>query len=247
MTRSRFWTTAEVATLKQHYPSGGLSACEAALPGRTRGSIYQHAAALGLRHPGALGLRGRWHVTPLLDAQIRELHSRDVGRGDINAFADRIGYPRSWISKRARELGLLTPRFREPPWSEPEIELLHRTAHVTTASARIKFVAAGFKRSETAIQVKRKRLGTTANDNGYYNANQIAELLGCDRKTITRWIEQQSLRAKMQGEFWLIHENDLRAFIVRQPFSIALRKIPGAHTPWFVDLLAGHSALAVVS
>lgn len=247
MTRSRFWTAPEITTLKQHYPRGGLYACEAVLPGRTRGSIYQHAAALGLRAPGQLNLRVNWQKTPFVDAQIRELHCKDLERGDVTAFAERIKYPSWWVSRRARELGLVTPRFRELPWREAEVEVLHKTAHMTTKNARLHFSKAGFERSETAIQVKRHRLGTNPNDNGYYNAHQLSLLLGCDQKTVMRWFERDGLKAKKQGDFWMIHESDLRAFIVTQPFRVVLRKIPGAHAPWFVDLLAGRSALRVAA
>lgn len=97
-------------------------------------------------------------------------------RGAITELAEKIKRPRWYVSRRARELGLKTPRFKEPAWSQAEIQLLHDTAHIHTRNAQQRFKREGFNRSETAIHVKRKRMGISAiqarQDAGLYTAGQ---------------------------------------------------------------------------
>jgi hypothetical protein len=153
--RDRFWTTAEIAIVREHYPHGGIDACVPLLSKRSRSSIYQRAGKLKLRAPGQPALRQSWKPDADIDARIVWLHQRPMGRGAILEFAARISRPQWWVSKRARELGLKTPRFKESPWSEAELALLHETSHLSAKQARIRFVKAGFTRSETAIHVMR--------------------------------------------------------------------------------------------
>jgi hypothetical protein len=178
-------------------------------------------------------------------------------KGALKELAEAIRRPRWYVSRRARELGLKSPRFKEKPWTAAEIEILHETAHINTANARQHFLRAGFNRSETAIQVKRKRecINTTLarQDAGLYTANQIAEMLGVDNKTVTRWISMSELRAKRRGtdrletqggDMWQVSEKDLREFIVSFPLRVELRKIPDSNRVWFIDLLAGRAGIS---
>lgn len=237
----RYWTTPEVTTVRQHYPLGGIDACMPLLPGRTRSGVYQQAAKLGLHAPGVTHVREHWPQSDTVDAAIRRLHQAAPTRGGISALADQLKRPRWWVSKRARQLGFVTPRFSEPLWTEAEIELLHATSHVSTSNARLRFLASGFKRSESAIEVKRKRLGLHPSDNGVWNANQLAEMLGADRKTVTRWISQRELKAARRDDDkrYDIHESDLRAFIIACPFRVDLRKVPPPNQAWLIELLSG--------
>jgi excisionase family DNA binding protein len=194
-------------------------------------------------------MRQKWKPDADLDARLVWLHQRPMGRGAIMEFAQRIGRPQWWVSRRARELGLKTPRFRELPWSPAEIALLHETAHIGTSNARVRLRKAGFDRSETAIHVKRVREGISVRqarqDAGIYNSNQVAELLGVDRKTATRWIHFGELRATRDGENYSIRESDLRTFIVNYPLRVELRKIPDSNRIWFIELLAGRAGVTV--
>lgn len=249
--RHPYWTSREIDIVRGMYPKGGIDACVPLLPKRSRASIYQQASKFGLRAPGAPNVRGRWPITPLIDARIIKAHQSAPTRGMINALAAVVGYPRWWVSRRARELGLVTPSFRDLPWSESEIELLHATAHLTLNVARKRFATSGFKRSEAAIQVKRKRIGTAPADNGFYPALQVARLLGVDVKMITRWIFLDGLKAERRGtarsavqggDMHFIKARDLRAFIIASPFKVDLRKIPRTNTAWFVELIGGRAA-----
>jgi len=244
----RFWTTREMAILREHYPVGGMDACLAYLE-RPRSTIYQKALALGLHAPGYCGYRERHEVDAEMDMALRRLHETPLLKGAIVAFAEQWKRPTWWISKRARELGLKTPRFKELPWTDAEIQILHDTAHITTANARKRLMAAGFNRSETAIHVKRKREGISVKqakqDAGIYNENQCAELLGVDRKTVGKWAREGELKATFDGVFYNVRESDLRRFIVTYPHRVALRKIPDSSRVWFIELVAG--PLAFVS
>lgn len=249
--RHPYWNPREIDIVRDKYPKGGIDACVPLLPTRSRASIYQQAAKLFIRAPGAPNVRGRWPATPPIDARIIKAHQLAPTKGMIDALAGVIRYPRWWVSKRARELGLVTPRFSDLPWSEEELELLHATAHLTLNVAQKRFKACGFKRSETAIQVKRKRIGTTPSDNGFYPALQVARLLGVDLKTVTRWISLDGLKADRRGtarisaqggDMHFIKAADLRQFIISAPFKIDLRKIPRTNTAWFIELIGGRAA-----
>lgn len=252
--RPYFWTTQEIALLREHYPQGGINAC---LPhiNRTRSSIYQHAHAQGLRAPSAPGVRLHHEVTSELDAAIRLLHQRPLLRGAIIEFAARWGRPAWWVSKRARELGLKTPRFREPPWTLAEVEILHDTAHFTPAIASARLRKAGYRRSESAVIVKRKRecIGVTQSrvDAGYMSGSYLAELLGLDRKTPATWVARHGLKGARrwkdgrENDEIVIREKDFREFVITNPARIELRKIPDSSRAWFIELLAGRAGEAV--
>lgn len=250
-----FWTTAELAIVREHYPRGGVEAC---LPYLQRGRypIYQKASQMGLRAPGQSGVREAWPNDADLDLKIRRLHETPLLKGAIAEFAHRIGRPRWWVSKRARELGLKTPRFKEAAWTAAELQILHDTAHIGTKNARAAFKRAGFNRSETAIHVKRKREGISivlaAQDAGHFTAGQVADLFGVDAKTVTRWITLSELKARRRGterteiqggDTWLVLERDLREFVITHPLRVELRKIPDSNRVWFIELIAGRAGI----
>lgn len=250
---NRFWTTREMALLREHYPRGGITACEAVLQ-RTRSSIYQHANALGLSAPGWSGtVRKHYAIDARMDEALRVLHEHPLLRGAILEFAARWDRPQWWVSRRARDLGLKTPRFRELPWTAQEIQILHNTAHVTPKNARATFKRAGFTRSETAIVVKRKRegVGVTQSrlDAGLMTGNQVAALLGVNGKTPSVWIAVHGLKATKrwkdgrEHDDWVIRERDLREFIIENPCRVELRKIPDSSRAWFIELLAGRAGI----
>lgn len=228
--------------MREHYPRGGVDACLSRLD-RHRSAIYQQARRMRLHAPGYSGVRKRYPHDPAIDEQIRALHAGAVGRGDITAMARRIGRPVWWVSKRAREMGLKTPRFRELPWSDEELQILEDNAHVTPETVRKRLAANGYTRSGTAIVVKRKRLGIEVRqarqDAGVYCANQLAELMGLDRKTPVRWHHVEGLPAREVDGTLRIKAKQLRDWITDHPYHIDLRKIPAANYPWFFDLMRG--------
>lgn len=238
----RFWTGREEKLLREHYPAGGVSTCLAVLPGRTASSIYNRAGQLGLRMPGADGrarLYQRWETSDQIDAIIRRTFQKAPTKGDVQQCAQTVGRPRHWVSKRAARLGLVSPRFKEPAWSEAELEIIAEQAHKTPAALRKALRWHGFERTETAIIVKLKRLGVDRTDPHNMNANQLAGCMGVDRKSVSLWIAKGWLKATRRAatekdDRWSIHHLDVARFVVDHLAHVDIRKVD---KHWFVDLL----------
>lgn len=245
----RFWTGREEKLLRQHYPAGGINACLPVLTGRSASSIYQRAGQLGLRSPKTPVdfRRQRWTSSDAIDAVIRRTYQATPTKGDILRLAKTVGRPRWWVSKRAAALGLVTPRFKAPPWTEAEIELIEGRAHQSPATLRRALKALGYARTETAITVQLKRLGASREDPDHFTARGLASVMGVDVKGVTTWIAKGWLRAKRRGterveaqggDLWWIHRRDVRAFIVENVAAVDLRKVDKF---WLVDLLTDGS------
>lgn len=246
MTR-QFWKTNELAALREHYPQGGINACEPHLPGRTRTSIYQRAQMLGLSSPRQKVLvRQSWPHDPHIDQQIRFAHQQPPKKGGVEKLARLVGRPTWWVSKRARELGLVTPRFREPAWSDAELAIVEATRELSSEATQRALARAGFKRTITAVVVKRKRLGIHVPERvGLYSTGEIADLLGYERSTVIRWIRLGYLRARNTDAGHFADDASLRRFLIEHPLQVDLRRLPMANRPWFVQMLAGRAGVSV--
>jgi hypothetical protein len=246
----RFWSTTEESILRENYERFGVVGCIKLLPGRSASSIYNHVGIMGLRRAGRSSHNFRnqiWTSNPQIDALITRVVQGTPRRNMMKDLARTIGRPRWWVSKRAIQLGLTTPRFKEARWTEEELELAVTNAHRTPNTIRKMLLAKGFKRSETAILVKLKHegyaTGRNADDN-HYTAHALASAFGVDGKTVTRWIAIGLLRARKRGtervsaqggDEWRIHRSDVRAFIIGNVNTVDFRKIDKF---WLVDLLA---------
>jgi hypothetical protein len=144
------------------------------------------------------------------------------------------------LTKRARELGLA--RTKELPWSEAELGILARYAWMSDERIRLKLKAAGYPRTVTAIHLKLKRM-RFKHDGSFYSANGLAQALGIDSHAVTRWIKSGHLKATLRGtarteqqnrDIYLIHEKDVRCFILEHPTDVDLRKVDQL---WFLDLI----------
>lgn len=237
--RGSFWTVPELTAVRDNYPTGGINACEPLLPGRSRASIYQKANELGLRSSKQkVQVRRHYRNEPHIDEQIRFAHQSVPTRGYMQTLADRVGRPRWWVSRRARELGLTTPRFAEPAWSDEELAIIERTSRLTPQGANMALKRAGFSRSLTAVVVKRKRLDITVpRRKGVYTVNALATLLGYDAKAPVRWIRAGLLKASGEEGNYSISEPDVRAFLIEYPMQVDLRKLPLLNRPWLYEVL----------
>lgn len=96
----RAWTPEEDALLRLFYGDENEPLSEfVAVLKRPLGSIYQHAALLGLRRPG-------WRrMTAADEAEIRRLHGEGLTDQDIAARLDG-GWCRSGVSRARRTMGL---------------------------------------------------------------------------------------------------------------------------------------------
>jgi hypothetical protein len=187
--------------------------------------------------------RSKYIFTDQIDQLIRETYLNDPAaktRSGIRLLANKVGMPHWALKKRARELGLA--RTKEPPWSEPELELLARYAWMSDERIRLKLKSDGYARTVTAIHLKLKRM-RFKHDGSFYSANGLAQALGIDPHAVTRWIKSGHLKAKFRGtargpqqngDSYLIHEKDVRRFILEHPTEIDLRKVDQL---WFLDLL----------
>jgi hypothetical protein len=238
----RFWTGREDKLMRQHYPVGGVSLCLQHLPGRSASSIYNRAGLLGLRKPGKDGkvhARQKWKTNEAIDAIIRRTFQTRPDKGAVLACAATCGRPRWWVSKRALALGLVAPRFKELDWTQVELTLISDNPHKSASTLRKMLAKRGYKRTETAIIVKLKRLALDTTDPHHMNANQVAQAFGVDRKTISLWIGKGLLKAKRRektetDDFWHIHRRDIRSFVANNAATIDIRKVDKF---WFVDLL----------
>lgn len=246
----RFWTGREEKILRETYPVSGIEACLTLLPGRSANAIYQHAGALGLNAPRRATPHKRepYATSDHIDASIRHVYQTKPGKNAIGALARAVGRPRWWVSKRAQKLGLVTPRFKEPDWTDEETTIVSDAAHKSPKALRGMLKRRGFERTETAIIIKLKRLGCTREDPDHYTAAGLAGLMGIDTKTVTRWIEKGWLKADRRGtertaiqggDQWWIHRRAVRRFIVENVAVVDLRKVDKF---WAVDLLAGPSS-----
>lgn len=242
-----FWTTREEKLLAEHYSRGGVQACLDHLPGRSATAIYNHAATLELQAPATQKhdfRRQRWTSSDHIDAVIRRVYQRTPTKGDINALALAVSRPRWWVTKRASKLGLVTPRFKEPLWTDAERDIVRDNFHRSPRTIQRMLNRAGCKRTETAITVMGKRLGATREDPLHVTAHGLATLMGVDAKTVTGWITRGLLKAKHRGtdrtpaqggdQHW-IHLRDVRAFIIDNAAVVDIRKVDKF---WFIDLVA---------
>ena len=232
-----YWTTHEEKILREHYPRLGGPACLELLPGREIRGLYAKARALGLARAG-LSDRQAYPASDWIDAQIKKLYAAGDGqRGAVADLAKRLGRPRNWVSNRAIKLGLIRPRFRQPPWSAAELAILEECEALTPQAAQKRLLRAGFKRTASAIVVKRHRLGMrVSEDPDVFTARGLASALGVESHKVLRWIRGGRLKAKRRDDTWLIRRRDVRAFLIQHLADWDHRR---CEQLWLVETLAG--------
>lgn len=236
------WTAEEDAVLRDCYPLGGIRIAEQRLKGRTRIAIYRRATRLGvsIRRAEAGGGRQSWPVRDDIDDALKTLHRKRVEPGAVRELALRFGRPVWWMAKRARILGLATPRQYEPKWTQPEIEILREHEELSAVALQRKLRAAGFARSPSSIDLKRTRLSLMRGEPEGCSSAALAALLGVHGTTVCRWISSGLLKARQTpGGDWLIRDEDIRAFMRAYPMRVEFQRIPRGNEPWLIDILAG--------
>jgi hypothetical protein len=245
------WTTTEHAIIRKHYAAGGINTCEPLLPKRSRSAIYQQARILGCKSDSMPAVRQAYAQDPHIDQQIRFAHQTAPKKGDIEALAERVNRPAWWVSRRARDMGLVTPRFSEPVWTAAEMKILGDTEHLAPTASQRALKRAGFTRTLTAVIVKRKRLGIYMPERiGVYTTGQLGELLGYERSTPSHWVKNGLLQATMKSNNLGVQEAEvtdaqLREFLIRHPLQVDLRRLPLGNRPWFIELLTGRGPMTI--
>lgn len=240
------WTTTEIAVVKTHYSVGGVDACLALLPNRTSSGVYQQAAKLGLRAPGVVTVRRKHHSTnEQIDAEIRRVYTSSPTRSSVSNLAASLDRPRWWVSKRAQQLGIVAPRFKESAWTSDELAIVESNATKRLETIQRAMKRAGYDRTCTAIklQIKRKHIEHVDEDN--LTARGLAVVMGIDSKTIARWIEHEGLTARRRGtdrtaaqggDMWQINRRTFRLWLKDHAQCVDLRKVDKFA---FFDLIFG--------
>lgn len=241
------WTTTETAVLREHYPKGGVKPCAELLPHRTGGAIQQQAAKLNIKAPSRLGSRRSWPNSDDIDRQIINCYTVNYKHGAIKALAERLNRPHWWVKNRAQVLGVSQPTKRDRPWTYEEITLLEEYQGKTPEIIRRALKRRGFKRTRTAITVKRKKLGISARPTDSYSGCELAQLMGVNNATVAKWCRQGWIKAdrrdtqrteKQGGDIWHIKPEAVRRFVIDYTAHVDVRKVDKF---WFIDLLTGSS------
>lgn len=237
------WTDADVAIMREHYATRGRAYVRTLLPHRTDGAVRAKARELGFKPPGYKRQVNQYFTTPFIDDAIRRYYAGTPRKGGVSKIAHQMQRPAEWVYSRARQLGVVIPKFREAPWSEPEIDLLRKCARYVPQSISRKFAQHGFKRTAGAISIKLVRLRCDRTDDDHYSGTQLAELMGVRVNVVSGWIARGWLHAKTKGttrehDVFRIHRAAVRRFIVENVGAFDIRRV---EKHWFVDLVAGNS------
>jgi len=190
----------------------------------------------------------KWPITADMHNTIRAAYQGDTGNGQIRDLAIRLGVPRWKVTRYAISQGFTAKQKKEPDWSDRELFILQRNAHLTPAMIRRKLKKYGYHRTEVGIVLKRKRMRFLKNLNGH-SASSVAQCFGVDIHTISGYIKNGWLKARKRGtdrtaaqggDSWYIKEKDIREFIIDSVAVIDFRKIDKY---WLVDLLAGGESI----
>jgi hypothetical protein len=185
--------------------------------------------------------------TDFIDAAIRAAYQSTPYRGLRQELARRLNRPVWWIGRRAINLGLVTPRHKEPPWSAAELSLLEQHHWKTPEAIAAIFRRRGYPRTPTAIELKRRRYGLRVADAEVYTAAQLALFMGVNGKTVCTWIARGWLKASRKGTARLscqggdhhqITQRAVRQFIIDYTAHVDTRKCDRL---WLVDTLTQHA------
>jgi transposase len=177
--------------------------------------------------------------TPEKDEILRVCWDGMHHQKSLSVAVKRTGFPKDTVKARAQRLGLSVPRKKEPAWSSAELEILERNSWKDPAVICAALKKRGFSRTVVSVVVKRKRLRLLADLEGY-TTSQLEDLLGVDRKTISRWIDKKLLTAHFARDKWFIHRDAIRLFILRNPDAFSFGRVD---RHWLVTLLAGDLAM----
>ena len=184
----------------------------------------------------------KYIITDHIHKIIKKTYQKNTGNGEVKALAKRFSLPRWKISRYAIKQGWIAKQKKEPNWSKKELHILENAAHFCTAIIQKKLKAAGYRRSETAIVLKRKRMRFLSNLKGQ-SANMLSECFNVDIHFILKAIKQGRLRAqrrgtkrtaKQGGDFYFIKDKDIKTYIIENINEIDIRKVDKY---WLVDIL----------
>lgn len=181
---------------------------------------------------------GRRQIYFLDEPGRRLIRAKYDGRTEtIDELVERLKVPRRVVMRWARDLGLT--RRKEPPWTPEDEDYVQRYLHKTSITA----IARHLGRTQAAVKSKAQRLGASKSAEGY-TMNGLCLGLGCDEKTVKKWIARGWLRGQRrktertegQGDIWYFSDAAIRELVRRHPEEIDPRR---ADWLWLVDVLLG--------
>jgi hypothetical protein len=235
------WNAEDIAVMREHYPKGGLVAVRPLLSHKTDGAIYQQARAMGVKAPGYKRKTERYFTTPHIDEAIRRYYHGTPRKGGLSKLAHQMQRPAAWVSLRARQIGCAPPRFRDAPWSEPEIALLRENAAKLPHTISRIMARYGFRRTSGAVSNKLMKLRCDRSSDDTYTGTALAELFNVSVQTVSGWIRKGWLKAQTRGtarehDVYVIHHKAVRRFVIENAAAVDIRRVD---KHWFIDLLAG--------
>jgi hypothetical protein len=153
-------------------------------------------------------------------------------------LARQTGFPRWYIKRQARRLGLSMNQDRRP-WTQGELDSLDRLLGKVSAAT----IAKRLNRTETSVVMKIKTLGHSRRVSEGYTMRDLEGCLGEDHHKIQKWIAKGWLRDRLQGtrrhdgnghDIHRFREKEILAFIKNHPEEINLGKVEPL---WFLDLV----------
>jgi hypothetical protein len=232
----RAWTGVEERRLRDLYPRADAAALLAAFPGRTPGSVYARAFAMGLagrRPPDVRRRRALPHKwAPHEDDAVLRAYARG-GPGAVRKVCSDLGLTYRVVRRRATALGVRVTRIAPSPWTPREDEIIRGGSHLATAALRRRLATAGFRRTQQAVMDRRSGLGigaeeraVAAEDRGVLTTGQVAAVFGVTAKTVIIWIEKGWLSARRPGLLaWEVGRKALREFVAGHAAHVDLRKV----------------------
>ena len=162
-------------------------------------------------------------------------------RAAISKIQRLTGWPRQACWDRARKLGLAKKRSaRSRRWSCAEDQRLIGLA----GTRSVRTIGQRLNRSVPAVRTRLKRLGLSSGRvrDGLTKID-LAEMLGCSRKTIRHWIHQGWLKGCYEGKRRVhdtirVSESNLLEFWKNHPEEILFRRLNRDGIEWLLGLLS---------
>lgn len=139
---ARFWTTKEVALLKEHYGEKGAQWIQKRLPHRSRDAIYAKVKNLGL---------STWW-SPADEELLRKLYPKQGTRGLVALLGKDLGT----IRNKANRLGLRFIGYQGRGWTKTEVSIL-KSEYPTGGIPVLRELLPN--RSRMAIYIKARDMG----------------------------------------------------------------------------------------
>ena len=186
--------------------------------------------------------RNKYPISAEMHAEIKAVYLIASENGEINALAAKLGYPRWKITRYAQEQGWIQKVYKQPNWTEAELEVLKANAHHAPDVIQRQLYKHGFSRSVTGIILRRKRSNFLKQLDGR-SATHYAKCFGVDIHFILDAILRLKLKARKRGtkrtenqggDNWYILPEDVKEYIENHIEEIDIRKVDKI---WFVKIL----------